>query len=900
MLLTKFFLPEQRPGRVNRPRLLDRVNRAGMGKILIVSAPAGFGKTTLVSEWMHETGVKAAWLSLDENDNDPARFWTGLVMAVDGLFPGVGDNCRRLLIDVLALPVQALLTQLLNDLLPYFEGNTAGVQPVYLALDDTHRVTSAAIYEGLLFFIERLPPGFCLVLIGRSDPPLPLGRLRASGCLIEIRAADLRFTLEESAAFLGQVLGYSLPDRYVRRLAERTEGWAVGLQLAGLAILSLDGEQQPGDLDAFIENFSGDDRFVLDYLIEEVLSRLPEAVQSFLLATSILDRMCGPLCDALWGGGQMGGASQWMLERLERENLFLVHLDNRRQWYRYHHLFADLLRHQFERQAGAGKNISAAELHRRAANWLAANDLLSEAIDHALLARDNERAAEWIESCAWNAIHCGEYTTLKEWAEALPEPVLYSHAPLLMHYAWALSYLGDVSGYERPLAAAERLWRSQGDLARLGEALNLRADFAATYGDGKSAAELAQQALDLLPSEDDYHRGMSWLYLGGGALLQGRLEDAHQAALTSRNLCQRSGNTTGQRMAANFLAQIDLLRADLPAADLLLEETLRQIGNLPIYEGLAAQMMRASIWREWNRIEDARQMLRRVLEAAESMGQAIYFNQIYINLALIEWELGNPAGVQAALDRQAQLAEQMNDGVGQKAGAAGRALLAILSGDLSTARVWQIHQDGLDFTAPDPQDEFRCLTLARLLVRQGEVETRQALILLAKLDEAAAAQGRLASRIEICIIKALGLSRLNDLSGALDALHEALCLGLPGGYLRTFIDEGPLFFDLLRLYIRRAAPKNELREYAARLISLASAGSEHPLPDANRALIEPLTPREVEVLGLIQAGLSNQQIATQLFLSLNTVKVHVKNIFAKLEVDSRTQAVHRAIDLGLI
>jgi LuxR family maltose regulon positive regulatory protein len=458
--------------------------------------------------------------------------------------------------------------------------------------------------------------------------------------------------------------------------------------------------------------------------------------------------------------------------------------------------------------------------------------------------------------------------------------------------------------YQQPLSVAEQLWRKQGNLVRLGEALNLRADFAGLAGDSASVAELAQQALDLLPEEEEYQRGMSWMYAGIAAFLQGDLEEANKAFQTASALCKRSGNTAGLRLVTLDLAQVQRAQGKLPEAARLLNEIISQPDSLLVFEGQVARVLMSMIWREWNRLDEAEEVLQNVLEMVEPMKQLNHFFQCYPTLAIIRWEKGDVAGMQAALDQQAHLAEQMQDSVGWKRGLALRALLAVLSGDLAMAQIWRIsnHPPAEDLISL--QNEIMYLVQARLQVRLGGDEARQALAMLEQLQEAARKQQRSGSLIEIKMIQALGLSRLNDTTGAITALEESLSLALPGGYRRIYLDEGQPLIDLLNLLVRKPSLPPELRDYATQLLALVpdpqlSAWNEHATA-ANLKLIEPLTPREIEVLRLIRDGLSNREIAEKLYLTLNTVKVHAKNIFAKLDVESRTQAVHRAGELGLI
>lgn len=897
MLLTKFFLPELRPNRVARSRLIERLNQSNQSPLVLVSAPAGFGKTSLVGEWVHTAGMRAAWVSLDASDNDPARFWKLVAEAMESFFPGVGENARELLSARQPPAAQVLLTALLNDLAVY-TGNEREDLPACLVLDDLHQVTNASIHEGLFFLVERLPRQLHLILVGRSDPPLPLGRLRASGRLLEIRATDLRFTLAESLEFLNRVMELPLTSAQVQQLDERTEGWIAGLQLAGLAMQGWSRKRDSDNLTAFIDNFSGSDRYILDYLVEEVLSRLPEEVRTFLLKTSVLEQLCGPLCDAVTGAPP--GSGQAMLERLERENLFLIPLDNHRTWYRYHHLFTDLLRHQLERHAvGPG-----AALHRQAAAWLADQGMLPEAIVQALRGQDFATAAGWIEAYSAKAIARGEYATLKTWIEDLPEMVLYARPRLLLQYAWTLVYLADMDRYERPLAAAERLWREQGDQTGLAEVLNFRADIAATLGEGDRAAELARQSLELLPDEDAFHRGISWMYLGSAAFLLGDTAEAHKALTTGKALCERSGNATGARQSALMLAQVYMAEGDLPTAARLLEEIQAGTGELPIYEGWMARLLLGDIRREWNRLEEAEEMLRRVLEGVEQSGQALYFHMGYLHLAQVLWEKGDPTGAQAAFAQHARLANHLGDPRVQQTGAVFHARQALFSGDLEAA--WRWLEDPI--VEPDEPvgfiNEYFHLTLVRLWIRQGDVESRQALVLLDELEGVALSQQRMGSLIEIWLLRALALGVLQDSAGAGEALEKSLSLAQTGGYRRLYLDEGQPFFNLLARLARQPALSPKLREAISELRSFASELEFTVLESASRAvnqsLIEPLTAREIEVLRLIQAGLSNREIAGQLYLTLNTVKVHVKNIFAKLSVSNRTQAVHRAETLGLI
>lgn len=908
MLLSKFFLPELRPNRVDRPHLLERLRQATKCQLVVISAPAGYGKTTLASEWVRAEGCPTAWISLDDSDNDLVRFWAGLISAIDQLYPGTGKNSQSLLAIGQPVPPQVLLTTLLNDLILTTESKTY-LQPACLVLDDTHLVNNAVIYECLLYFVEHLTRNLRLVLIGRSDPPLPLGRLRASCRVLEIRAADLRFSLAESQDFLNRVMGLPLSQDRVKRLEARTEGWIAGLQLASLAMQGWIQDQGSEEIDAFIEAFSGDDRYILDYLVEEVLSRLPEETQTFLLQTSILDRMCGPLCDAVTG--LPAGKSQALLEQSERENLFLIPLDTHRQWYRYHHLFSDLLRNRSERLDGRKAKEAVEALHHRAAVWFGSHGYNDSAICHALASGDLEMAAQLIQQSGETAWFKGEFTTLLRQLFAVPQEIRVAEPRLGILLGWCVTLSGQLDSLaaaEAELDVIEARLRpaselpvdSSPDAETFGMLCTVRGVMASVFhNDDKAALEWAQLALRCLPETNLVWRGAATLSIGHAYNARGDVPRSLAMYTEAISLNQAAGNPhLALRSAIYRIMQLyfagQMTRAIQEIQDLLPATNLLSEAGQPTFVG--AHFTSCLIRYEWNQLTLAREDVEQVIRLGErwnNQGVIILglIYQVFIDLALEDVQ-----GVETALDAARRLVHENEQSARMYAKDidALQALVWLKRDQIELACSWAGRQAFPE--EPAPSRNIHSAVLARVLIRSGQAD--QALRYLLKARCVLEAHGQITALMEILVLQALALYELGQFETAIQPLQLALEKGEGEGFLRIFLNEGQPLAELLKVAQPRLPECQQ--EYTKKLIFAFHATMRASQPAASPTLIEPLTAREIEVLRLIQAGLSNREIADKLYLTLNTVKVHVKNIFAKLDVESRTQAVRRTEELGLI
>jgi LuxR family maltose regulon positive regulatory protein len=885
ILTTKLYVPPTRAKVVHRSRLIARLNeglRQGQGfgrKLTLVSAAAGFGKTTLVSEWVAAIqmpaptqqagpGVKAAWLSLDGGDSDPTRFLTYLVAALQTVAPHVGQG----LLAGLAAPQppspEAVLTSLLNDV--------AATDALFLfVLDDYHAIDAPAVDHALAFLLDHLPPQLHLVIASREDPPLPLARLRARGQLVEVRAADLRFTPAEAAEFLNQVMGLKLAAGEVAALENRTEGWIAGLHLAALSM------QERDDTAGFIAGFSGSHRFVLDYLMEEVLQRQPAGVHRFLLRTSILNRLCGPLCDAVVGGHQ----GQEVLAYLERANLFIVPLDNERRWVRYHHLFGELLRQRLSQQ----QPDSIADLHLRASAWFEENGLELEAFHHATAAHDIERAERLMEGKGMPLQFRGGATPILHWLATLPNAVLDAHPALWVAYASALLIIGQVVGVEEKARAAEialqgaPLNERTRDL--IGRIASLRVTVAVTQHDAERIISQAHRALEHLhPANAPVRASITWA-LGYAHYLRGERAAARQAYTEALASCQAIGHIVIAMMAAIGLARLDLVDNQLHSALQTCCHALELAGDPPRPPACDAHLNLAMLFYEWNDLENAQhhgQLSAPLARQIENTDRFVVCLRFLARLKLVQ---GDAAGAAILLAQAEQAAQQQGFAMQLPEIAAVRVLLFLQQGNLTAA-------------AQAVQSHDLPLSMARVHLAQGQPTA--ALTTTAQWRRTAEARDWADERLKAMVLEALAHQALGEKDAAVRLLVEALTLAEPGGFVRTFVDEGPAMETLLI----SVAARRILPDYTGRLLAAFAAERReqpHKLDErAGHALVEPLSARELEVLRLVAQGFSNQEIGERLFLALDTVKGHNRRIFEKLDVQRRTEAVARARELGLL
>ena len=874
-----------------RPRLSERLSRGAESALTLVSAPAGFGKTTLLAEWLAAApadGRSVAWLSLDQRDNDPALFWTYLVAALNTAAPGTGAGALSLL-QPPEPPSEAGLVTLLNDL-------DAISNDVVLVLDDYHVIDARDVQDGMAFLLEHLPPQVHLVIAGRTDPALPLARLRGRGELAEIRAADLRFTPGEAAAYLNGVMGLVLTAADVAALEGRTEGWIAALQLAAL---SMQGRE---DVTAFIDGFAGDDRYIVDFLAEEVLQRQPEHVQHFLLQTSILDRLSGPLCDAVTG--QDGGKAK--LAALERGNLFLVPLDDRRRWYRYHQLFADVLHARLLDE----QPDDVPDLHRRASAWYEQNDEPSEAIRHALAAQDFERAADLTELAIPAMRRSRQETAVLGWLELLPDEVVRVRPVLSVGFAGALLAGGEYEGVEARLRDAERWLDAPAaemvvvddeEFRRLPAEIELyRAAQALVRDDGPGTVRHARRALELSPADEHLGRASAAALMGLAFWASGDLEAGYSGYAECMAGLRRAGHIADTFGCAIALADIRRTQGRLGEAMRTYEQALQRASEQggPVLRGTADMYVGMSeVHRERDDMPAATQQLLRSQDLGEHLGLPQNRYRWRVAMARIREAEGDLGGALDLLNE----AEHLYVGdffPNVRPVPALRARVRVAQGELGEALGWA-RERGLS-VADDLSylREFEHITLARVLLarytaERAERSSQEATRLLERLLRAAEEGQRTGSVIEILVLQALAHQARDDIPAALASLRRAVTLAEPEGYVRIFADEGPPMASLLRA----AAKQGITPSYVRRL--LAAINKTEDSTPASQGLIEPLSERELDVLRLLGTDLGGPDIARELVVSLNTVRTHTKNIYAKLGVNNRRAAVRRAKELDL-
>jgi LuxR family transcriptional regulator, maltose regulon positive regulatory protein len=903
LLTTKLRAPRARPNLVARPRLRD-VLAAGEGSALtLVSAPAGFGKTTLLGEWSedHSEGGErsVAWLSLDETDNDPVRFLTYLVSALRTVEEGIGEGVLASLRSPQPAPIKAAVGALVNELaeLP---------REITVVLDDYHLISSEPVHDATSFLLEHLSENAHLVVSGRMDPPLPLSKLRARNQMTEIRAADLRFTTEEATAFLGDVMGLALSAADVSALEEVTEGWVAALQLAAISM------RHREDVSGFVEAFSGSNRHVLDFLAEEVLERQPRDVRGFLLTTSVLESMSAPLCDALTGRND----GQGMLERLERENLFVVPLDDERRWYRYHHLFADVLRSRLQRE----QPERIRELHRRAAAWYERNGWTSEAVRHALAAQEHDRAADLVEDVARKMWNRGEVMTLLGWLEALPEETKRRRPQLLLQYSATLLWVGRLDDVEPHVREIERAVGVSGEgrdddlrpstdetLRRvlLGGVAATRSWRAYLKGEPHGAIALARRALTLLPEKDLELRTFAAFRLAEAYRTADDLEAASAAFAETAELGRAAGHDYLVLSAMSRQAKLQMARGRLRNADHVLRRALRFAverggDSLPatgeVHVGIGELLY------EWDELETAARRLKEGIRLAERMGQLDTLVDGYVALSRAEMAQGNTESALETAQEANSLAQRSGTGAAIVEAAAWYARLHMARSDMTAAVVELDRMAGAPAVSVSIVRETAQIARARLTVARGEHD--EALRLLEELRQSAEAAGRTGKLIEILTLQALALWEKNKKEQAVGTLTRALALAEPEGYVRTFVDEGAAMGDFLSAALedRQRNPSGAAGRVPARYLAklMAALAQDAAAPSVDERLPEPVRERELEVLALIAAGKSNAEIARELFVSVSTVKTHINNLYRKLDARNRTQAVARAREMGVL
>jgi LuxR family maltose regulon positive regulatory protein len=902
LLTTKLNVPPARAQLVIRPRLLERLEVGLRGKLTLIAAPAGFGKTTLISAWVADSDRQVAWLSLDGTDSDPIRFLTYLVAALQTIAPNLGTGVMGVLQSPQPPPTESILTAMLNEI-STLPGN------LVLVLDDYHVIDAKSVDSALTFLLEHLPSRMHLVIATRENPSLPLARLRARGDLSELRATDLRFTPTEAAEFLNSVMGLSLSPDDIAALETRTEGWIAGLQLAALSM------QGHHDATSFIQSFTGSHHFVLDYLVEEVLQQQPESVQTFLLRTSILDRLCGPLCDAVLRDPAAPG--QATLEYLERANLFIVPLDNERRWYRYHHLFADLLRqrlHQRSTSSIADEGRSVDELHKRASVWYEDNRLEIEAFHHAAAANDIEHATRLIEGDGIPHHFRGSVTTMLDWLESLPTMELDARPSLWWMYAWLLVN-GQSTGVEEKLQAAEAALQpalqgtKSGDKTDplIGQIATARAVLALTRYQVEEMLTQSRRALEYLPPNNLALRATANWTLGCAYQHQVDRAAARRAFTESISLSQACGDIFTTIMATIGLGDMQIAENQLYLAAETSQRVLQLLGDPPLPVASEAHLDLAQINYEWNDLDAAERHGQQSLHLARQYGRGIdRFVICEVFLAQLKLAQGDVTGASAILAGASQSAHE------------GKFVLRIP--EVAAAQVLTLLRQGnLAGAAQLAQAHDLPISQARVLLAQGDPAT--ALSLLEPLRQQMEARDWADERLKVMVLQAVALHLHGEQEKALQMVQDALELARPGGFVRIFVDEGTPMAHLLSAALTRGKMPDHVGYIGKLLAAFELEKSEEPesadksyLPigaSSDRAapalsalsassVVEPLRQRELEVLRLMAQGLSNHEISQRLYLALSTVKGHNRIIFSKLQVQRRTEAVARARELGLL
>ncbi|MGF9906166.1 LuxR C-terminal-related transcriptional regulator [Brevibacillus porteri] len=882
IVITKLYMPPPRLTTVTRHRLIELLNEGLNRKLTVISAPAGSGKTTLVSEWLASGDRSFAWISMDEGDNDPARFLTYLFTALQNIDPNIGSGIFPLLHSPQPLPIELMINTLLHEII-------AIPNPFVLVFDDYHVLKTGPLDDAISILLERMPPQMHLVIVTREEPRLPIARLRVRNQLNEVRASDLRFTYSEAAEFLEIVMGLELSPQNIALLEARTEGWIAGLQLAALSM------KEQKDVAAFLQSFSGSHHFILDYLVEEVLTQQSASIQTFLLHTSILDRLSGPLCDAIFGqSGSCSSSSQETLEFLERANLFILPLDSERRWYRYHHLFADLLRQRlrqrFSSTTGEAERIEA-ELHTRASIWYEDNGLEMEAFHHAVATNDTSRAARLVEGERMPLLFRGGVVPVLNWLESLPHEELDARPALLVMYASALLMTGQMTGVERKLLAAEKAQQGLEQDARsrdtLGHIAAIRATLAVSKHQSDDIMAEAKRALEYLHPDNLPVRTATTWSLGYAYTLQGNRTAASKAYQEALSNSEKIGHVVITMMATLGLAKLQEADNQLHKAAETYQHVRKLAGSPPLPAACEAHLGLARIFYEWNDLHTAEYHGQQSIQLARQLEQTDRVVAAQVLLARLKLAQGDVSGAAAMLANAEQDARKHCFVMQMPLIAEAQVLLLLQQDNLTAAaRLAQKH-------------EFPMLQ-ARVLLAQGD--TIAALAVLEPLLAQAEAKQLEDEQPKIMLLLAVVLNAHGDQAKAAQMVKDALVIAEPGGFIRTFVDEG---IPMKRL-LCDAAVHGTMPRYIEKL--LAEWKEEEPKREGGNSnqfhhadsLIEPLSERELEILQLIEKGLSNRDIAQQLFLALSTVKGHNRNIFDKLQVQRRTEAVARARQLDLL
>jgi LuxR family transcriptional regulator, maltose regulon positive regulatory protein len=906
LLASKFYYPPHRLDFVERPHLLARLDAGLSGKLTLVSAPPGFGKTTLVSEWIRGCDHPTAWLSLDKNDNDPSRFLIYLIAALQRIDSEIGIDVQVVLEESQSPHFEILLTRLISEMARF-------PRKSIIVLDDYHLIDSKTVHDVINFLIEHLPPTIHLVITGRADPPLPISRLRVQGDVNEVRSSQLRFTQKEAAAFLNDRMGFDLSPEGIAALEARTEGWVASLKLAAISM------QGRHDRTEFITEFSGSHRYVIDYLVDEVMARQPAEVQTFLRRTSILERFCAPLCEYVVGGY----ADMDVIDYLDRSNLFLIPLDDHREWYRYHHLFADFLSQRLRES----ERDQIAELHRRASEWYENEGLVDEAIQHALNAGDMESATRLVDGIAIDLLVRAEANKLLKFVEQLPSDLCQGYPMLCILHAWALVFMGQLDRVEPVLSFVEANQAKVHGVPHPGYVKTVRAYLATRQGDLHESIKLSEQALDEMSkaAPDQFtliFRGAAVIWLGLNHRLRGNLDQARQLFLEAANLNQKAGNYFAALACFEQLADLAVIRGQLHQAlelyrsGLKIVQNWKDIRGKPLNSLMAAagpQLALGTVLYQLNDLAGAAAHIQHSADLFE-LGEHWAKMHSYMMLAYLKQAQGEFETSTELFRKACAIEETLMD---RRSTTSDRLRLTQLAILLSRVRPevayfltdayrrvesLGVHaNDDVDFTSPSGYPRERIYTeLACLLIASGR--PAEVLPLLVRLLDAAVTMERQGDEIRYLVLIALAHHALANSQTAMDFLGQALTLAEPQGYIRLFVDEGQPMAEMLGIAISHHISP----DYASKLLAAFPKDGQSAIPIDKELTInipmlaEPLSEREIEVLRLIAEGYKYKEIAERLVVSINTVRHHTRNVYGKLEVNNRTQAIGKARELHLL
>ncbi len=891
LLTTKLFIPQTSPNLVPRPRLLEKLSEGITAKLILVSAPAGFGKSTLMSEWASFIDKPVTWLSLDENDNNLRRFLSYLVVAFQQIDESIGESILSSLDATDNPPVETFLSILINEI-------AASDNEFIIVLDDYHLIANQTIHDGLDFFLDHLPPNAHIVISGRLDPPISLSRYRARGHMIEIRPNDLRFTESEVRTFLNDLKGLELLPEQIMAMLSRTEGWITGLQLAAI---SMQGRE---DIHEFVSAFSGSHHYIIDYLVDEVMARQTEEIQKFLCQTSILDRFSAPLCDAVMGISN----SKEVLRQLGEANLFLIPLDDKRNWYRYHHLFADFLKQRL--RENDPENVS--ELHRRASEWLEQNQLITEAINHSLVGEDYQRAAQLVENVGPEMMMQSEFDQLEKWLDAMPKELVENWPWLCIIRAWMYDRWAQFDIGENYLQHAEAAldigdFSTSSDEENIirGQVSAIRALYTLKKGEIPQSIEHSKQALDYLP-EGYFNRGVASFSLGWAKQVQGDLSGAILEFQEGGRMSLAAGNQILAQVIILDIGKIQFLQGHLHQAAETMREAIQfkyEKSEIKIPYASSANIGLADILREWNELGAALSYLQEGIEIGTTSKILDAIAAGYASIALVHLAQGNlDEALQACEKAERMLRDNPDLEPDTKTKIMGSRVWLLLAQNKLTEAARYVQERGLSVDAEiNYFTEFKHIILARVLIYNGrenstEQELTDAHNILAQILKLAKQAGYKSQMIEALVLQAAAFDAQGNQEQALNSIKAALSLAEPEGYIRTYVDEGESMKELL-LHV---ASKGNIGEYVGKLISAFDKRDFSKRLQTSQPLIDPLSERELDVLKLLATELSGPEIAQELMVSLNTMRTHTKNIYVKLGVNKRRAAVRQAEELKLI